>query len=289
MISYQQINDLPLDYIKKSIEYFLAEDAPNGDKTSLSCVPENRLATAEIQAVNSLVFAGEKIIPAFFGDDFEIKVNYEDGEQVAELATIAVIRGNARELLLKERTLLNLIQRCCGIATLTKQYVDLAAPKDVKILDTRKTMPGLRQFDKYAVQAGGGTNHRLDLSNGILIKDNHIKAAGGIKSAVENSRKYAKGMQIELEIDTFDQLREGLDAKADGFLLDNMTPKQIREAVAIIRSHPNGMIAFVEASGGINLSNIEPYLTTGIDAISIGALTHSAKNADIRMEFRLED
>lgn len=283
-MKYQQISELPKSYIQEKIAQFLEEDAPLGDKTSLSCVDENKTATAEIQAVNPLIFAGEKIIPEFFGSDFEVKTFYKDGASVPELATIAVIKGSAREILLKERTLLNLIQRCCGIASLTKKYVDLAKPYQVKILDTRKTMPGLRLFDKYAVQAGGGANHRLDLSNGILIKDNHIKAAGGIKSAIEKARTKTN-LQIEVEIDTFEQLIEGLDAKADGFLLDNMSPKQISEAVAIIRSHPNGLIAFVEASGGINLSNIEPYLKTGIDAISIGALTHSAMNSDIRLEF----
>ena len=179
--------------------------------------------------------------------------------------------------------MLNILQRLCGIATHTKQYVDLASPFNVKILDTRKTTPGMRLFEKYAVKCGGGYNHRFDLSSGVLIKDNHIQSAGSITQAL---KKIDKKYWIELEVDTLEQIYEGLENEVNGFLLDNMNPKKVKEAVAIIRSDKSGNEIFIEASGGINLTNIKPYLNTGIDAISIGALTHQVQSSDIKLEFK---
>jgi nicotinate-nucleotide pyrophosphorylase (carboxylating) len=161
----------------------------------------------------------------------------------------------------------------------------MAAPYNVRILDTRKTIPGLRLFEKYAVTVGGGWNHRLDLSSGILIKDNHIQAAGGITNAVNKIRKKNYNLPIELEVENLKQIKEGLNAGVDGFLLDNMTPVNIRKCVSIIRSHPNGKTIFIEASGGITLKTLPDYVNTGIDAVSVGALTHSAKAANIHIEF----
>ena len=167
----------------------------------------------------------------------------------------------------------------------SKVYSELAKPFGVKILDTRKTTPGLRLFEKYAVTCGGAYNHRLNLSEGILIKDNHIVAAGSVKAAVENIRRIDTSLPIELEVDTTEQIKEGLSAGVDGFLLDNMDPEKISESVQIIRNFSGGESLFIEASGGITLENIQGYLETGINAISIGALTHQIKSKDIRLEF----
>tara|TARA_B100000401_G_scaffold62501_1_gene36912 strand:- start:843 stop:1382 length:540 start_codon:yes stop_codon:yes gene_type:complete len=179
--------------------------------------------------------------------------------------------------------MLNIIQRLSGIATHTKKYVDLANPFNVKILDTRKTTPGMRMFEKYAVKCGGGYNHRFSLSDGILIKDNHIESAGSIENVLENIDKQ---YWIELEVDTIDQIKQALSYNINGFLLDNMHREKIIECVQVIRSHPMGDNIFIEASGGINLMNITPYLDTGIDGISIGALTHQINSCDIKLEFK---
>mgnify|MGYP001398308070 FL=1 len=181
--------------------------------------------------------------------------------------------------------MLNLIQRLCGIATTTRQYVELADPFNVKILDTRKTTPGLRLFEKYAVAIGGAYNHRLNLSDGILIKDNHIIAAGSVTKAIEYARNSSISLPLELEVDNLDQIQEALLIGVDGFLLDNMYIDKIRSAVSIIRESNNGYDIFIEASGGITLDNIYPYLGTGINAISVGALTHRATSKDICLDF----
>jgi nicotinate-nucleotide pyrophosphorylase (carboxylating) len=202
-----------------------------------------------------------------------------NGEVICEIIGFAV------EILTKERSILNLLQRLCGIATLTGKYVDIANPHGVKILDTRKTTPGLRHFEKYAVACGGGHNHRLDLSSGILIKDNHIKAAGSISDAIRNIKKIASDLPIEVEVEDFNDIREGLLAGADGFLFDNMSPERTIEAVKIVRNFENGEEIFIESSGGINLDNLAGYMATGINAISSGALTHSVKSSEMHMEF----
>lgn len=285
MIEYPKYTKLPEEYIRRKINEFLAEDCPNGDITAEPIFTHNSSATAEILAEQELVFAGRDIVKIMFENSFETEILAEDGETVQNGRPIARITGNTAQLLLRERTLLNILQRLCGIATLTSRYVAIASPYHVKILDTRKTTPGLRLFEKYAVAAGGGSNHRLDLSSGILIKDNHLAAAGGVFQAVSKIRNAASGFPIELEAENFEQIEEGLNANVDGFLLDNMLPGQISKAVTIIRNHENGKYIFIEASGGITLDNLGEYVATGVDAISIGALTHSAKAVKIHMEF----
>ena len=173
-----------------------------------------------------------------------------------------------------------------GIASMTFQYSQLAEPFQVRILDTRKTTPGLRYFEKYSVCMGGGTNHRFDLSSGILIKDNHLVATGGVLPALEKINKYNKNKYpVELEVDNLDQLKKGLDFGIDGVLLDNFSPIETIKAVKIIRNNSKGESVFIESSGGINLKNIKDYLPLGIDAISSGALTHSVKSSDIGLDF----
>ena len=285
MIEYPQHKKLSDEYIIGKITYFLAEDIPNGDITTESTTSDNSEITAEIHAVEKLIFAGSEIIPHCFGEKCQVKINHKNGAMLSNGDVIGVVTGAAREILSRERVMLNLIQRLCGIATLSHEYAEIANPFNVKILDTRKTTPGLRLFEKYAVAIGGAFNHRLNLSHGILIKDNHIIAAGSVTNAIESARKKGLHLPLELEVDNFDQIHEALKTRVDGFLLDNMKPETIRSAVSIIRASQNGEDVFIEASGGITLENIHPYLDTGINAISIGALTHQAISKNIRLDF----
>ena len=283
-MKYTQYKHLSEDYIKRKISEFLQEDIPTTDITADLTINDNDIAEAIIQTEQDIIFVGKDIIAAFFDDSYEVDFFVGDGDFVYKQGIIARVKGNSKYILKVERTLLNLIQRLCGIATLTNKYVELAKPYNVAILDTRKTIPGLRLFDKYAVAAAGGQNHRLDLSSGILIKDNHIanKNLDDVLNYVINNN--TKGLPIELEVDNFEQLDIALKYPIDGLLLDNMTPDKVALAIQIIKSKQIKSV-FVEASGGINLNNIEGYLTTGIDAISIGALTHSAIAANIHIEF----
>ena len=284
-MEYTQHKQLSNEYIVEKIADFLAEDMPDGDKTTEGTIPEGVTISAEIQSGEELVFAGEKIIPHCFGENCQTTLNHNDGDYLLNGDVIGVVTGPAREILSRERVMLNLIQRLCGIATLTLEYAEIANPFNVKILDTRKTTPGLRLFEKYAVAVGGGYNHRLNLSDGILIKDNHIIAAGSVTKVIESVRKAGAGLPLEIEVDNINQIREALEANVDGFLLDNMNPQTIKESVSLIRASENGNDIFIEASGGITLKNIHPFLETGIDAISIGALTHQAVSKDIRLNF----
>jgi len=313
MIQYEQIRILPEQYIIQKITEFLAEDMPKGDVTTKAIFSSSNYnsqlstpnsITVILQAEEDLIFAGEQILPYCFQRKCAVDLKCKDGDFIKNGEIIASISGTAEVILSHERVMLNLIQRLSGIATMTKKYVDIAKPYGVKILDTRKTTPGLRLFEKYAVTVGSGFNHRLDLSSGILIKDNHIKAAGGIKQAIEMVKNdNPKKLKIEIEVENLDEIKEALDVGVDGFLLDNMSPSNIIEIVKFIRNYivplssdsgnlnnsvplssDSGYI-FIEASGGINLSNLSEYVKTGVDAISCGALTHSVKGANIHLEF----
>ena len=281
MKNYKQYINLDKNTVIKKINAFLKEDLPEGDITTNATITDNTIIEANIIAMENMIFSGKQIIPHCFDADIEININ--DGDKVLLNTIIGTIKGDAKSILSRERVMLNIIQRLCGIATHTQSYVKLAAPFNVKILDTRKTTPGMRLFEKYAVKCGGGYNHRFNLSTGILIKDNHIQSAGSISKVLE---QIDKQKWIELEVDTIDQIYEGLENNVHGFLLDNMSPNKIKECVKLIRSHPTGNNIFIEASGGMNLSNIVPYLNTGIDGISIGALTHQIKSCDIKLEFK---
>lgn len=286
MISYPQHTALPKDYVHQKFNEFLEEDSAFADKTSIGTVPENKIINGFVEAQGKSVFAGSEVLEAAFHDfpSFQILVN--DGDRLDAGTLIAKFEANARVILRRERVLLNLLQKMCGIAYQTSHYADLARPYGVKILDTRKTTPGLRLFEKFAVTCGGGFNHRFSLSDGILIKDNHITAAGSIENAVSLIKEMDYGLPIELEVDFIDQIEIGLALGVDGFLLDNMTRELTFEAVKLIRSSENGNDIFIESSGGINLDNITNYLDTGINAISIGALTHSVKAGDIHLELQ---
>lgn len=288
MIEYRQITHIPEKFLKEKINQFLEEDAANNDLTTLSCVRENIFVSGYIEAQSDLVLCGTTIIREILKDCQTLNILFNDGDFIEKNTKIAYFKGNARYILSCERVLLNLLQRLSGIATTTFEFVKKVKNSNIKILDTRKTTPGLRLFEKYAVHCGGGWNHRFNLEEGILIKDNHITAAGSVTKALLLIKKQGIKLPVELEVDNLEQVREAMEIGVDGFLLDNMNRERTIEAVKLIRSYPNGKDIFIESSGGINLSNIENYIETGINAISIGALTHSAKSVDIHMEFEFE-
>lgn len=244
-------------------------------------------------AKQDLILAGLEVADAVFGsfDPYlQIESTVGDGEEVTNGKIFARIKGDAQILLAGERVALNFLQRLSGIATMTRKYVDAIAGTNARIVDTRKTTPGLRMLEKYAVKTGGGQNHRLGLDDGVLIKDNHLAMAGGVVEAVRRAREVAGHLhKIEVEVATLDQVIQALDAGADILMLDNMTPEMVRQSVEIIHSRePEDRRTLTEASGGINLQNVRAYAEAGVDLISIGALTHSAPAVDISFKIKPE-
>jgi nicotinate-nucleotide pyrophosphorylase (carboxylating) len=285
-IQYEQITSLNPNWVREQIAKFMIEDIPDADVTTEATIIQDSMGVAKMNAADDFIFCGDSIIPFCFPESCSVDMNVSDGKQVKSGTTLATIKGPSGEILTFERVTLNLIQRLCGISTETKKYCNLNLPEQFKVMDTRKTTPGLRRFEKYAVSVGGGWNHRLDLSSGILIKDNHLQAAGGVKAAINMARqKNRKNLPIELEVDTLAQLQEGLDLDVDGFLLDNMSPETVKDAVSIIRNREGGDAIFVEASGGINYNTLESYARTGIDGVSMSAITANAPVVDIKLEF----
>lgn len=282
-ILFQQIT-LDPDWVHQQIVEFLAEDVPAGDVTTDGVAPNDVTATAQIKAGEKLIFAGAAVVQGCFLNRCDVELNVADGQPVAAGEIIGTIAGPARYILTRERVMLNLIQHLSGIATLTRAYVNEASPFGVKILDTRKTIPGLRSFEKYAVAVGGGVNHRLDLSSGILVKDNHIATTGSIAGAVKSLRRRYPDMPIEVEVETRAQVEAGLAAGVDAFLLDNMPVEEVHACVTLIRDHACGKDIFIEASGGIKLDNVAKYAQTGVDGLSVGYLTHSAPFVDISLD-----
>ena len=268
--------------IDRIIENALQEDLHTGDITTLAVMPEKRQVRAILKAKEPLVLAGVDVAArVFFLLDPQIRVLplCADGAGVNPGEILMEAIGDASQLLQGERVALNLLQRMCGVATLTARYVEAVAGTGARIVDTRKTTPGLRILDKYAVRVGGGINHRTGLYDGVLIKENHITAAGGITAAVSRARAYIPHtLKIEVETETLAEVGEALAAGADIIMLDNMGLDTMREAVAMI-----GGRALVEASGGVNLDTVRAIAETGVDIISVGALTHSARAMDISM------
>jgi nicotinate-nucleotide pyrophosphorylase (carboxylating) len=256
----------------------LAEDIGSGDITTNLCVAAEAQATGRMIARQSLTLAGSELLPQIF-HDCEVTLRHRSGARLDPGDEIAVVTGPARALLTGERTALNFMQRLSGIATLTSAYVKAVEGTGCRILDTRKTTPGLRRLEKMAAAAGGATNHRMGLYDAVLIKNNHIVAAGGVRAALERTRN--AGVPVEIEVRTRAELDEALDCGATHLLLDNLTPAEAREWI----SHISGR-ATVELSGGITLETVRAYAETGADFVSSGAITHSAKAVDIN--FRLE-
>lgn len=266
--------------LKNIIESALAEDMGHGDVTTFNLVEANQKGCGEFLAKQSGVIAGMPIAQLVFASmdpDSQFTAFKSDGDRINPGDKLGVVQGSLRSLLVAERLALNFMQRLSGIATITARMVELAANPAVRILDTRKTTPGLRMLEKYAVRVGGGFNHRFGLYDGAMIKDNHIIAAGGIEIAVKKLKATIPAtIKIEVEVENLEQLEEALEAGADIIMLDNMEPEMIEQAVDKVRGR-----AFLEASGGIGAHNIARYAATGVDAISLGALTHSATSLDI--------
>ena len=268
--------------LDRIIENALLEDIHTGDITTLAVVAGKRTIGAKIIAKEALVLAGIAVAGKVFHYlDPEINFTpfFTDGDTLQPGNVIAAIHGESALLLQGERVALNLLQRMCGVATLTAEYVQAVKGTKARVVDTRKTTPGLRQLEKYAVRVGGGTNHRTGLYDGVLIKENHIAAAGGISIAVQRAKAFIPHtMKIEVETENLAQVKEALAAGADIIMLDNMDLQTMRDAVVIIAGK-----ALVEASGGVNLKTIRDIAATGVDIISVGALTHSARAMDISM------
>ncbi|MDI6710654.1 MAG: carboxylating nicotinate-nucleotide diphosphorylase [Thermoanaerobacterales bacterium] len=262
----------------------LAEDVGPGDLTTEALVDPGARARGEFRVREDGVVAGLPVAARVFAlvdERIVFTPHVAEGTRVTAGETLAVVEGPARGILTGERLALNFLQRLCGIATLTARLAVLIAGHPARLLDTRKTTPGLRALEKYAVRAGGGHNHRFGLYDGILIKDNHILVAGGVREAVARARAAAPHtLRIEVEAETLEQVEEALDAGSDVILLDNMDPATVRRAVELV-----GGRCLLEASGGIRESNIAAFAATGVDYISLGALTHSARALDIGLDF----
>jgi len=268
----------------------LAEDVGSGDLTA-GLIPADRRGRARIITRETAVFAGRPYVDEVFRQvdpRVQVEWNTADGEAVTPDQVLYRLSGPARSLLTGERTALNFVQALSGTATATKRYADVVAGLSCRILDTRKTIPGLRNAQKYAVRCGGGTNHRIGLYDGILIKENHIIAAGSIAAAVAAARTSGTRVPVEVEVESLDELREALDAGADMALLDEFTLDDMRSAVAMNRTHPKGPMK-LEASGSITLESVRAIAETGVDFISVGSLTKHVRAVDLSMRFEFAD
>ena len=271
--------------LNEQLRHFLREDLEHGDITTDAIFSDQETATVTIRAREPLVAAGMEPVAAKVFHLLDERVTFSqatpDGQRVSAGEVLMTVSGPVRSLLRGERVALNLIQRLCGIATLTRRYVDAVQGLKARIVDTRKTTPGLRMLEKYAVRVGGGRNHRYSLSDGVLIKDNHIAACGSIRQAVERARAAVPHtIAIEVETDTLEQVLACLDCGVQIIMLDNMDLGTMQQAVSMI----NGK-ALVEASGGVNLDTVRGIAETGVDIISVGALTHSAQACDIGLDW----
>ena len=270
------------DAIREAVASALAEDIGAGDVTTMATVPAEAVGTAEILLKEPGVVCGLGVAEAALralDEEIRFEALVEDGTLVSDVpAPVATVTGSERAILTGERVALNFLGRLSGIATLTRQYADAVEGTGAAVLDTRKTTPGLRALEKYAVACGGGRNHRFGLDDAVLVKDNHLRAAGSIPRAVERVREISD-LPVEVECETLEQVGEALAAGVDAILLDNMSLDGLRSAVALADGH-----ARLEASGGITLDNIRAVAETGVDEISVGALTHSARSLDVSLE-----
>ena len=276
-------NSIDFQHLEKFIKVALEEDIGTGDITTNAVISDKEVTVGKVIAKEDLILCGLNIFEYIFlclDKNIKIDSKHTDGEKVKNKSILLTFSGSTRSLLSGERVALNILQRLSGIATLTMKFVE-KVPSTVSVLDTRKTTPGMRALEKYAVRCGGGTNHRFGLYDAVLIKDNHIKAAGSISKAVEKARKNIPPLQkIEVEVKNAEEVKEALRMECDIIMLDNMSPEQVKEAVKIINKRSR-----IEISGNIGLSNIQKIASEGIDYISVGALTHSTPTVDISMVF----
>ena len=288
MVEKEETVNIPID--SEELRRWLAEDMPAGDITTEPIVGPERYARGELLAKAAMTLAGSGVFAAVFrllDPEAQIEMDATEGEEIEPGRIPIRVRARARALLGGERTALNLVQRMSGIATATRRYVKAVEGTGSRILDTRKTMPGLRDLDKYAVRVGGGKNHRRDLSHAVLIKENHIRMAGGVRPALEAvATQRSRAAWIEIEVTNQDELKAAIECTPDVILLDNMTPEQTAACVQIVRE--SGKKILTEASGGITLANLRSYAEAGVDWISVGALTHSTPSVDLSFEIEPE-
>lgn len=274
--------------MEEKVRRALNEDLQYGDVTTEALVLDDKVAKVDVIAKEDGVIAGTEVFKMVFKilGHVEVKFSVKDGDEIKKGECFGEVSGDAKNILMGERVALNYMQRMCGIATLTREFTKKLEGTNVKLLDTRKTTPNMRLFEKYAVKVGGGTNHRFGLNDGVMIKDNHIEAAGGIKNAIFLARENSPFVRkIEVEVESIEQLYEALEAKADIIMLDNMNIETLKKAVTLI-----GGNAEVEASGNVTLDTISEIAKTGVNFISTGAVTHSFKVLDISMKnFRYVD
>jgi nicotinate-nucleotide pyrophosphorylase (carboxylating) len=275
--------ELTHEEVDRVVAAALAEDVGGGDATTAALVPEDAGCRAQLLLEEPGVVCGIPVAAAVFGaleGSVRVEAVLAEGSVVTDVpALLAEVEGPARAVLSGERVALNLVGRLCGIASLTRRYVDAAGDTGTKVLDTRKTTPGLRALEKYAVRCGGGVNHRAGLYDAILVKENHLRLAGGIAAAVAALRERAHGLPVEVEAETLEQVREALELGVPRILLDNMTPEQVADAVALVAGR-----AELEASGGVSLDTVRAYAETGVDYVSVGALTHAARSLRVSLE-----
>lgn len=276
MLSVDELND-------RLIDLSFAEDIGDGDHTTLCCIPEDAMGKSHLLIKEEGILAGVEVAREVFrrfDPEMQVEVIMGDGSKVKNGDIAMIVTGRVRSLLQTERLMLNIMQRMSGIATMTGRYVERLAGTKTRVLDTRKTTPGMRMLEKEAVRIGGGCNHRIGLFDMILIKDNHVDFAGGIPQAVSAARKYlaekGKDLKIEIEVRNEDEIRQALEAGVDRIMLDNFTPERTREAVKLIHGRTE-----IESSGGITLDTLRSYGECGVDFISVGALTHSVKGLDM--------
>lgn len=277
--------EFPVEDALTMIRLALSEDVRTGDVTSEFTIPEGQRETARLIAKEAGTLAGLPVIPLVFAElKAEVKVTFHkhDGDKVEKGDLIAELEGTTRDLLTGERTLLNFIQQLSGVATMASKYAEALKPGKTEILDTRKTVPGFRTLQKYAVRAGGGSNHRMGLFDMVLVKDNHIAASGGVLEALENVKAHnVRNLKVEMEVENLDDLQKLLHKGVDVIMLDNMDKATMQRAVEIVRK--SGDQVKLEASGNMNLERVKDLASVGLDYISVGALTHSVKALDISM------
>mgnify|MGYP006098052109 CR=1 FL=1 len=288
MIRHKQHDILNPEWVHKKLQDFFLEDNVAGDITTLYTQAKDKNVQAIFFAKEKLYFCGKEIIVQSFNDCQIIRIE-NDGGCIEKGQSIAVLQGPIQSLLSKERVVLNLLQRLSGITSQTKALTKITKPYNIQLLDTRKTTPGLRMFEKFAVYIGGGTNHRNSLKDAIMIKDNHLMGLNSnndILKVTEKLRKTYNNIDLELEVDTKEQLDIALDSHATSILLDNFKSEKVKELIPYIRSHSKGSSKYIEISGGITEETLEDYCIEGVDGISMGCLTHNIKSRDISLDIK---
>ena len=285
MTRFKQHTEISLNFINKKLKEFFIEDSIDNDITTEATQQSGQKVFAQLIAKEQLVFAGKEIVVQGFSECI-INDIVNDGSQLEKGNVIATMYGKIDIILKKERVILNLIQRLSGIASTTHKLSKITKPYDIELLDTRKTTPGLRLFEKFAVSVGGGTNHRFSLKEAIMIKDNHLIGNPDILESVSLAKRDNPNKDIQLEVDTVEQLDIALESEASSILLDNFEPTKLPSIIEKIKSHPKGKNMYIELSGGISEKTLTNYCINGVNGISMGALTHNIKSKDISLDIK---